>query len=143
MNMNFAASPVVRARVLAILRIVTGYMFLMHGSGKLFHVPQVEGYEAIELLSLVGAAGVLELVCGILVLIGWFTRTAAFIASGQMAVAYFLAHASAGNVLVPLQNQGELAVLYCFVFLLLWSMGPGAWSVDEWRASARSQSRTS
>lgn len=117
-------------RALALLRIVAGYMFLLHGTGKLFHVPQVEGYEGVQILSFAGMAGAIELLCGLLVLIGWFTRWAAFIASGQMAVAYFIAHASPATVLTPMQNGGELAVLYSFVFLLLWVAGPGAWSVD-------------
>ncbi len=124
-----------RAQALAVLRIVTGYMFVMHGTGKLFHFPVVEGYEGVNLLSLGGAAGVVELVCGALVLVGLFTRIASFLASGQMAVAYFMAHATLPTVLVPLQNAGELAVLYCFVFLFFVFAGPGAWALDRERAA--------
>jgi putative oxidoreductase len=120
---------------LALLRIVTAYMFLMHGTAKLLHVPHEPMYDGLQLMSLPGAAGVLELICGALILIGWLTRPAAFIASGEMAVAYFMAHASQGNPLIPMLNKGELAVMYCFVFLLFAVAGAGAWSVDSMRRS--------
>jgi putative oxidoreductase len=116
---------------LALLRIVTAYMFLVHGTAKLLHLPHVPSYDSLQIMSLPGAAGLIELVCGVLILIGWFTRPAAFIASGEMAVAYFMAHASQGNPLVPLLNRGELAVMYSFVFLFLAVAGAGAWSIDS------------
>lgn len=120
-------------RALALLRIVTAFLFMQHGSAKLLGYPQVAMFDGLQLLSLFGLAGVLELAGGLLVLIGWFTRPAAFVLSGEMAVAYFMAHASQGNLLLPMMNQGESAVLFCFIFLLLSVAGPGSWSVDKTR----------
>jgi putative oxidoreductase len=117
-------------RALAVLRIVTAYLFMQHGTAKLFGLPHLEMFDGVQLLSLTGAAGVLEVVGGLLLLIGLFTRLTAFVLSGFMAVAYFMAHASEGHVLLPMLNQGELAVLFCFVFLYFVFSGPGAWSVD-------------
>lgn len=88
-------------------------------------------FDGLQLFSLMGLAGVLELVGGALILIGLFTRPVAFLLSGQMAVAYFMAHASASTFALPLLNQGEPAVLYCFIFLYLFIAGAGAWSVDN------------
>jgi putative oxidoreductase len=122
-------------RALAALRIVTGYLFLQHGTAKLLGVPHVAMFDHLSLFSLIGLAGVLELVGGALIVLGLFTRPAAFILSGEMAVAYFMAHASHGNVLLPTLNEGEAAVLYCFVFLFLSVAGAGAWSVDSMRKS--------
>jgi putative oxidoreductase len=124
-------------RALAALRIVTGYLFVQHGTAKLFGVPHVAMFDHLSLFSLIGLAGVLELVGGALVVLGLFTRPAAFILSGEMAVAYFTAHASQGNVLLPTLNEGEAAVLYCFVFLFLAVAGGGAWTVDSMRKSKR------
>ena len=118
----------------ALLRIVSGYLFLLHGSAKLFHVPHVAMYDGVQLMSLVGLAGVLELVGGALLVVGLFTRVVAFVLSGEMAVAYFMAHASKGDPLLPLLNQGEPAVLFCFIFLFLAAAGAGAWSVDAQRS---------
>lgn len=117
-------------RTQALLRVVTAFLFLQHGTAKLFGFPPA-GFE--HLPPLLTVAGVLEVVGGGLVLIGLFTRPVAFVLSGEMAVAYFMAHASQGKVLWPMQNHGELAVLYCFVFLFLASAGAGAWSVDAAR----------
>lgn len=117
-------------RALAVLRIVTAYLFLMHGTAKLLHVPHMANFDNVQLMSMAGIGGALELVGGALLLIGLFTRPVAFILSGEMAVAYFMAHASRGNPLLPILNQGELAVMYCFVFLFLAVAGAGAWSVD-------------
>lgn len=125
-------------RAHALLRIVAGYMFLLHGTAKLFHVPHVAMFDNLQLMSLIGLAGVLEVVGGALILIGLFTRLAAFILSGEMAAAYFMAHASQGNVLVPFMNQGEGAVLYCFIFLFFAAAGAGTWSVDTMRAKPAS-----
>ena len=118
-------------RLLSVLRIVTGFMFLLHGTAKLFHVPHMPDFDNIELLSLLGLAGLLEFVGGFLVLIGLLTRPTAFLLSGEMAVGYFMAHAPKG--FLPLLNGGELAVLYCFVFLYLWVAGGGVWSIDAYR----------
>jgi putative oxidoreductase len=120
-------------RVLSVLRIVTAYLFIAHGSAKLLGVPHQEMFDGLKLMSMMGLAGVLELVGGALLLIGLFTRPVAFVLSGFMAVAYFMAHASQGSPLVPMLNQGELAVMYCFVFLYLFFAGGGAWSLDAAR----------
>lgn len=110
------------------LRIVAGYCFLLHGLQKIFGVL---GGQQQELLSLLGVAGLVELVGGALIALGLFTRPTAFLASGQMAVAYFLGHvAREGSFLFPVVNRGEPAVLYCFLFLYLAASGPGAWSLD-------------
>jgi putative oxidoreductase len=120
-------------RALAVLRIVTAYLFIQHGTAKFFGVPYQAMFENLQLFSLTGLAGVLEVVGSLLLLLGLFTRPTAFVLSGFMAVAYFMAHASQGHVLAPMVNQGELAVLYCFVFLYFVFSGPGAWSVDGLR----------
>ena len=118
-------------RVLSVLRIVTAFLFMQHGGQKLF------GFSAPSpathpLFSLIWVAGMLEFFGGLLLLIGLFSRPVAFLLSGQMAVAYFMAHAPQG--FWPLLNRGELAVLYSFVFLYLAVAGGGSWSVDHlWR----------
>ena len=118
----------------ALLRIVSGYLFMMHGVAKLFHVPHVAMYDGVQLMSLIGLAGVLETVGGALLIAGLFTRATAFVLSGEMAVAYFMAHASKGDPLMPMLNQGEAAVLFCFIFLFLAAAGAGAWSLDARRS---------
>jgi len=120
-------------RAIAVLRIVAGYLYLQHGTAKLLHVPHVEMFDNLPWLSLFGVAGMLELAGGVLLVLGWFTRPVAFILSGEMAVAYFMEHVPLGSMLVPMLNQGEVAVLYCFIFLLLAVSGAGAWSIDERR----------
>ena len=123
-------------RMLGILRIVIGFLFLQHGSAKLLGMPHVAMFDGLQLFSLIGVAGILELVGGILILIGLCTRFTAFILSGEMAFAYFLAHAGAGPL--PMLNGGELAVVYCFVFLYLAFAGAGAFSIDHARKGAGS-----
>ena len=118
-------------RILGILRIITGFLFLQHGAAKLLGTPHIAMFDGLQLMSLMGLAGVLELVGGVLILLGLFTRPTAFILSGQMAVAYFMAHAPGG--FLPILNQGELAVLYCFVFLYFSVAGAGAFSIDAMR----------
>ena len=120
-------------RAQGLLRIVIAYLFLTHGTAKPFGVPHVAMFDDVSLFSLVGIAGVLELIGGAMLLIGLFTRPVAFVLSGEMAVAYFIGHASHGNALVPMLNEGELAVIYCFVFLFFAAAGAGAWSVDAAR----------
>ena len=128
-------------RALAVLRIVTAYLFLQHGTAKLLGIPAIEMFKGgVPLLSMSGIAGLLEIVGGGLLLIGLFTRPTAFVLCGQMAVAYFIAHANQGHVLAPILNGGELAVLFCFIFLYLAVAGAGAWSVDATRG--RSGART-
>lgn len=123
---NFLAAW--QPRVLSILRIVTAFLFMQHGGQKLLSFP-AEARAPFELLSLSGVAGVLELFGGFLLLIGLFTRPVAFLLSGLMAFAYFLVHAP--QDFWPLNNGGELAALFSFVFLYLWTAGGGAWSVDN------------
>ena len=125
-----------RPRLLSLLRIVAAYLFLLHGTAKLLGYPHIPMFDGLSLTSLTGIAGVLELVGGVLLLLGLFTRPVAFILSGQMAFAYFIGHASKGNGLFPLMNGGEAAVLFCFVFLYLSASGAGPWSVDAMRARA-------
>jgi putative oxidoreductase len=125
-------------RALAALRIVTGYMFIWHGTAKLFHVPHVAMFDGVQLFSLIGLAGVLELVGGALLILGLFIRPTAFILSGFMAVAYFMGHGSKGNVLLPMLNQGELAIAWSFTFLYMAVVGGGAWALDN--VIGRSQS---
>jgi len=122
-----------RPRALAVLRLVTGYLVIPHGTAKLFGAPHQEMFDGLQLMSLMGLAGIIEVFLGALFLIGLFTRPVAFVLCGFMAVAYFMAHGSQGNVLLPMLNQGELAVLYCFVFLYFVFSGAGAWSVDAMR----------
>ena len=136
MKIDNALMETWRPRALAVLRIVTAYLFMAHGTAKLFGIPHIKMFDNLQLFSLVGVAGVLEVVGGALLLIGLFTRPVAFVLSGFMAVAYFMAHASQGHLLLPILNQGELAVLYSFVFLYFVFSGAGAWSVDSFRGAA-------
>jgi putative oxidoreductase len=117
-------------RALAALRIVAAFLFLQHGTAKLLHVPHVAAFDQLPALSLIGVAGMLEIVGSLLILLGLFARPAAFILSGEMAVAYFMAHAPHGSFFAPVLNQGEEAVLYCFIFLFISVAGAGAWSID-------------
>jgi putative oxidoreductase len=110
----------------AFMRIVTGLLFACHGAQKLFGVL---GGKQVALASMYGAAGVIEFVGGLLIAIGFLTGTAAFIASGEMAYAYFTVHMPNGGA--PIQNGGELAALYCFVFLYIAARGAGIWGVDK------------
>jgi putative oxidoreductase len=124
-------------RVLSILRIVAAFLFMAHGTQKLFGFPAAAQQAAqpaapFALFSIIGISGVLEFFGGLLLLLGLFTRPVAFILSGMMAVAYFMAHAPGG--FWPVLNKGELAVLYSFVFLYLAAAGGGVWSLDNlWR----------
>ena len=123
-------------RMLSVLRIMTGLLFLEHGTQKLLGFPPPAN-PGPALFSLLGLQGILELVGGILILIGLFTRPVAFILAGDMAVAYFMAHSPRG--FFPTLNGGQLAILFSFVFLYLFVAGGGAWSVDQQRASSRSR----
>jgi putative oxidoreductase len=118
-------------RLLSVFRIVLGLLFLAHGLVKLFGFPTGAQPGVVPLLSIFGLAGVFELVGGAAIVLGIFTRPVAFILSGQMAVAYFMAHASQG--FYPILNGGELAILYCFAFLYLAAAGAGSWSLDARR----------
>ena len=115
-------------RLLSVLRIVTALLFMMHGTAKLFQMPHQAMFDNLQLISLMGLQGVLEAGGGLLLLIGLFSRPVAFVLSGDMAVAYFMAHWP--KSWLPILNGGDLAVLFCFVFLYLWAAGPGPWSID-------------
>ncbi len=117
-------------QLLSVLRIVSGLLFLEHGTSKLLGFPATEMFaQAPAVGSLIWIAGVLELVGGALLVIGLFTRPVAFVLSGQMAVAYWTAHAS--QSMYPVQNQGDAAILFCFIFLYIAAAGPGPWAADS------------
>jgi putative oxidoreductase len=117
-------------RMLSILRIVTGLLYLQHGLNKFFNFPPGAQQRTYDLFTLSpGLAGILETFGGILLIFGLFTRPVAFILSGEMAVAYFWAHQP--RAMYPYSNGGGFAVLYCFVFLYLWVAGGGEWSLDR------------
>lgn len=118
-------------RIQSILRIVAAYLFMLHGSAKLLHIPHIARFDHMHILSLAGVAGILELIGGALLILGLLTRPVAFLLSGEMAFAYFMAHASKGNALLPLTNGGDAAVLFCFIFLFLAVAGGGSWSIDR------------
>ena len=112
----------------AILRIIAGLLFVAHGGQKTFGW---FGGQPVPLGSLFGLAGIIEIVLGIVIALGLFTSYAAFVASGEMAVAYFIGHFP--KSFWPLENEGELAVLFCFIFLYMATRGSGIWSVDAAR----------
>ena len=112
--------------ILAILRIVTALLFIQHGTQKFFSFP-IAGPPSLPTLYVV--QGLIEFVGGILLLLGAFTRIVAFIMSGDMAVAYFMAHYPSS--FYPIENKGDLAILFCFVFLYFFFAGPGSWSLDR------------
>ena len=116
--------------LLSILRIAAAYMFMLHGTAKLFAMPHIAMFDGLQLFSLYGFAGMLEVAGGLLLMLGLFTRPAAFILSGQMAVAYFMAHAPKAPLL-PLLNGGEAAALFSFIFLYLAAAGGGALALDN------------
>jgi putative oxidoreductase len=118
-----------QAQAYALLRIVTGFLFLWHGTQKLFSIPAPLLQTPPSFV--INIAGPIELVGGLLVMVGLFTGWAAFLCSGLMACAYWMAHGT--NALLPIQNLGELAALYCFVFLFISAHGSGIWSVDDAR----------
>ena len=115
------------AQILGLVRIVSGLCFLEHGTSKLLNFPPGTMHPA--LLSMSGAAGVIEMVTGVLIVLGLFSRCAAFVASGEMAFAYFLAHFP--RSVFPIQNGGDAAVLFCFIFLYLAAAGPGSFAVNK------------
>ncbi len=125
--LNFLAR--FKDHTLTALRIMAGFMFMLHGAQKLFGFLLREGGSIAPLLSLRGFAGVLEFFGGAAILLGLFTQPVAFLLSGQMAVAYFMAHFS--RSFWPIENRGEVAVLYCFIFLFLATSGGGKWSLDH------------
>ena len=123
-NWTVGVSP----RMLSILRLITAFLFMEHGGQKLFNYPP-SAHPMSHLPPLMLVAGVLEFFGGLFLLLGIFTRPVAFILAGEMAVAYFMGHAPHG--FWPLRNMGELAVLYCFIFLYLATVGGGPWSLEQ------------
>ena len=117
------------------LRIIAAFLFVAHGTQKLFAFPIAEPRAAVALISLGGLAGVLEAFGGLLLLLGLFTRPVAFLLSGLMATAYFMAHARLNYW--PILNRGEPAVLFCFIWLFIAAAGPGPWSLDALRARGK------
>ena len=134
-QMGFADANKWASRGVAALRIVAGLLFLSHGIVKLFGFPAGAQPGQMPLVGLMGAAAIIELIGGSLVVLGFFTRPVAFVLSGEMAVAYFMAHLPQG--FFPALNGGEPAILYCFIFLCLSATGAGAWSLDAARRSDR------
>lgn len=126
----YKPDPVLVHRLLSVMRIIFGFLMLQHGMAKLFGFPHDARFDGLQIMSLIGVAGILELVGGALLMVGLFTRVTAFVLSGEMAFAYFMGHASKGFVLSPMLNQGEAAVLYCFGLLYLAAAGGGPWSLD-------------
>jgi putative oxidoreductase len=124
-------------RMLSILRIMVGLLVMEHGLAKLLDFPHQPNHVAYTLLTVnPGLQGLLELVGGLLLALGLFTRCVAFVLAGDMAVAYFMVHAPRG--FFPLLNGGELAIVYCFLFLYFWVAGGGEWSLDRLRAAPAS-----
>ena len=121
--------------LLSVLRIVAGLLFLEHGAIKLLGFPPGSPMPMPPAMTLLWFAGLIELVGGSLIALGLFTRVAAFVCSGEMAVAYFMQHAPHG--FFPANNMGDAAILYCFIFLYLCAAGPGPWSVDAMRSRGR------
>ena len=115
----------------SVLRIVVAFLFIAHGTQKFFGFPAADARATVPLLSQLGLASVLEMVGGLLLLLGLFTRPVAFVLAGEMAVAYFTAHAPRG--FWPLVNRGEPAVLFCFTWLYFAAAGAGPWSLDALR----------
>lgn len=123
------------SRLLSVLRIMSGLLLLQHGTAKYLGIPDIPQMANTSATSMSGIAGLMELVGGVLIILGLFTRPVAFLLSGMTAVAYFYAHAA--RSFYPILNGGELAALYCFVFLYLAAAGPGPWSLDAtWRNRA-------
>ncbi|NYT65708.1 DoxX family protein [Alcaligenaceae bacterium] len=125
-------------RMLSILRIVSAYLLVVHGTAKLLGIPHVAMFDGLQINSIYGIAGLIELIFGALLLVGLFSRVSAFIASGFTAAAYFIGHvATKGSLLLPILNGGETAVLFCFIFLYLAVSGPGPWSLDAMRKTSK------
>lgn len=127
-------------QVHAIFRIVLGFLFACHGAQKLLGIPHPGPGGTVPLFSFMGLAGFLELAGGLMIMFGLLTRVTAFILSGEMAVAYFMAHQPQGAL--PITNKGEPAVLYCFAFLFFSAAGAGLYSLDAWLERRRLQTGT-
>ena len=132
--MNFQALEKYRPQALGVLRIVTALLFIAHGTQKLFAFPAGSMPGPVDYFSLMGLAGALETFGGLAILAGVFTRPVAFVLSGLMAFAYWMAHAPASAF--PVNNGGDAPILFCFAFLYFVFSGPGAWSIDGARAKS-------
>jgi putative oxidoreductase len=122
--------------LLSLLRIVSGLIFLEHGTQKFLSFPPGPAAgSGLAFANLAAYAGIVEISCGLLIAIGLFTRPAAFLASGTMAVGYWFAHFP--RDFFPVNNMGDAAILFCFVFLYISMAGAGPWSLDAWRAAGR------
>lgn len=136
--MDFGFLAPYRPQLLSVLRIITGLLLFQYGVAKIFKFPALPYFAKVELMSLYGAAGSIELIVGALLIVGLFSRLAAFILSGEMAFAYFMGHMfqTGAPVWHPLNNRGTEAILFCFVCLYLASAGAGPWSIDASRGKA-------
>jgi putative oxidoreductase len=138
--MNYDALTRWSPQALSVLRIMAGLVILQFGTAKVLGFPAVPMFAGVKLFSVIGLAGTLELIGGVLLVLGLFTRPVAFILSGEMAAAYFIAHFS--KSFIPLLNGGNEAVIYCFVFLYFFFAGGGPWSVDAVRETPLSKEMT-
>lgn len=117
------------SQILGITRIMAGLLFLAHGTAKMFNFPARDGWDGYNIMSLSGVAGALEVFAGALIIVGFYSRPAAFLSSGTMAFAYFIAHAPQN--FYPLLNRGDAAILFCFLFLYIAAAGPGAFAINK------------
>lgn len=125
-----------RPHLLAALRVVAALLFLEHGTSKVFGFPHLEGLSSLPPFTLFWIAGVIEIIGGVLLVAGLWTRPTAFVLSGEMAIAYFLEHQPIAPL--PINNQGDAPILFCFVFLSIAAAGPGAFALDNRQAAAGS-----
>jgi putative oxidoreductase len=138
--MEFRVLEKWQPQLLALLRIMAALLFMEHGTAKLFHFPVPQPGVSDPLPPLLLAAAIIEVAGGVLVVLGLFTRLAAFLMAGEIAIGYFLFHFPQG--FWPIVNQGEAAILFCFIFLYLAAAGPGAWSIDGVRARGQLEPRS-
>ena len=117
------------SQILGITRIMAGLLFLAHGTAKMFNFPARDGWDGYNIMSLSGVAGAIEVFAGALIIVGFYSRPAAFLSSGTMAFAYFIAHAPQN--FYPLLNRGDAAILFCFLFLYIAAAGPGAIAINK------------
>ena len=117
------------SQILGITRIMAGLLFLAHGTAKMFNFPARDGWDGYNIMILSGVAGAIEVFAGALIIVGFYSRPAAFLSSGTMAFAYFIAHAPQN--FYPLLNRGDAAILFCFLFLYIAAAGPGAFAINK------------
>ena len=117
------------SQILGITRIMACLLILAHGTAKMFNFPARDGWDGYNIMSLSGVAGAIEVFAGALIIVGFYSRPAAFLSSGTMAFAYFIAHAPQN--FYPLLNRGDAAILFCFLFLYIAAAGPGAFAINK------------